>query len=93
MRISSMETILWKNGCALPAGNFSGLVPKVPDRPFAGRGHVNESADSGGRKPSCVRTRTIGRINEALNKPGVPAARTTGASTAERTPITASATK
>lgn len=87
-----MEAISWKNGYALPAGNFSDLVPNVPARPFAGRGHVNESADSGGKKPSCAWTRTIGKTNEVLSKPGVPVTLSTGVSIAGRTPTTASAT-
>jgi hypothetical protein len=91
LQISSMETLSWKNGCALPAGSFSGLVLKVPGRPIADRGHANENGADGGRRRSCVQIRTTGKTNDTPRVRGVLGILTTGASIARRIPSTASA--
>ncbi len=87
-----METISWKNGCALPAGNFSGLVLKAHARRIADLGHANGSVGGAGKKRSCVQIRTTGKTNETLRVRGVLAILTTGASIARRIPSIGSAT-
>lgn len=88
-----METISWKNGCALPAGNFSGLVLKVPGRPIADRGRASENGADGGRRRSCAQIRTTGKTNETPMARGVLAIPTTGASIASRILSIESATR
>lgn len=88
-----METISWKNGFALPVGNFSGPVLKVPGRPIADHGHANVSGADVGKRRSCVQIRTTGKTNETPRARGVLAILITGASIAGRIPSTASATR
>lgn len=93
MQISSMETLSWKNGFALPVGSFLGLVLKVPGRPIADHGHANASVGGAGKKRSCARIPTTGKTNETLRVRGVLAILITGVSIAGRIPSTASATR
>ncbi|MFP5336963.1 MAG: hypothetical protein ACLGIW_00450 [Gammaproteobacteria bacterium] len=88
-----METISWKNGCALPVGNFLGLVLKAPGRRIADHGHANANADGAGKRRSCVQIRTTGKTNDTPRARGVLAIPTTGASIAGHTPNTESATR